>query len=198
MGKSEITKNKIIKASIIEFGAKGYDNASTNAIAKAAGVSKGLVFLHFDNKERLCVECLNYVIASYKNNLASVDFCASDDIFERLELFVNWKNNSMRAYPELAKFLASCYTVSDPPLKNKFASLINEFVLPVKTALFDFDFNPKLYREGITKDKLLNILALIQAGFEQKYARSFEIVPSERIFEEWKEIINAVKYGIMR
>lgn len=40
------------------FAKEGYSNVSTNAIAKKAGVSEGLIFRHFGNKEGLLNDIL--------------------------------------------------------------------------------------------------------------------------------------------
>lgn len=40
------------------FLAKGFDGASMNDIAKAAGVSKGTLYVYFENKERLFVDLI--------------------------------------------------------------------------------------------------------------------------------------------
>jgi AcrR family transcriptional regulator len=42
------------------FGEKGYDNTSTQLIAKAAGVSEALIFKHFGSKDQL----LDFIIKS--------------------------------------------------------------------------------------------------------------------------------------
>ena len=44
---------KIIKAALGLFAAEGYTNTATSKVAKAAGVSEGLIFRHFGNKEGL-------------------------------------------------------------------------------------------------------------------------------------------------
>jgi AcrR family transcriptional regulator len=38
------------------FGAQGFEGASMNAVARAAGVSKGLLHYHFESKEHLLLE----------------------------------------------------------------------------------------------------------------------------------------------
>ncbi|MFT6243278.1 MAG: AcrR family transcriptional regulator [Salibacteraceae bacterium] len=42
------------------FASLGFDGASTKAIAKEAGVSEGLIFKHFKNKEGLLEAIINY------------------------------------------------------------------------------------------------------------------------------------------
>lgn len=46
-------QEKIIRAALQLFAKEGYHATSTNKVAKAAGVSEGLIFRHFCNKEGL-------------------------------------------------------------------------------------------------------------------------------------------------
>ena len=43
-------EEELIKAALIEFGDKGYENASLNNILKEAGISKGTFYYHFKNR----------------------------------------------------------------------------------------------------------------------------------------------------
>ena len=46
-------KDKILESALELFAEKGYDSTSTSAVAKRAGVSEGLIFRHFENKDGL-------------------------------------------------------------------------------------------------------------------------------------------------
>ena len=46
-------KENIIKAALQLFAEEGYAATSTSKVAKSAGVSEGLIFRHFENKEGL-------------------------------------------------------------------------------------------------------------------------------------------------
>lgn len=46
-------QEKILEAALKLFAEKGYAAVSTNKVARAAGVSEGLIFRHFTNKEGL-------------------------------------------------------------------------------------------------------------------------------------------------
>jgi len=50
------TSLKILRAARKMFGQLGYRGASLDEVAKAAGVSKGLLHYHFNNKEGLLIE----------------------------------------------------------------------------------------------------------------------------------------------
>ncbi|MCC3160032.1 TetR/AcrR family transcriptional regulator [Hymenobacter sp. 15J16-1T3B] len=53
-------KQHIAQVALQLFGEKGFENASTQQIAKAAGVSEALIFKHFGSKDQL----LDFVIRS--------------------------------------------------------------------------------------------------------------------------------------
>ncbi|MFY0686621.1 MAG: TetR/AcrR family transcriptional regulator [Cyclobacteriaceae bacterium] len=46
-------QEKILNAALALFAEEGYNTTSTNKVAKKAGVSEGLIFRHFKNKEGL-------------------------------------------------------------------------------------------------------------------------------------------------
>lgn len=53
-------QEKILQAALILFANEGYNATSTNKVAKAAGVSEGLIFRHFGNKEGLLQAILEF------------------------------------------------------------------------------------------------------------------------------------------
>lgn len=48
-----VKQENILKAALVLFAEQGYAATSTSKVAKAAGVSEGLIFRHFGNKEGL-------------------------------------------------------------------------------------------------------------------------------------------------
>lgn len=56
-------KREIIKTALVLFAEKGYFNTSVNDIAKKLGMSKGLLYTYFENKEVLLNEVIAYALA---------------------------------------------------------------------------------------------------------------------------------------
>lgn len=50
---AEETKNSILKVAVEIFFKYGYENATLEQISKAAGVTRGAVYWHFENKQNL-------------------------------------------------------------------------------------------------------------------------------------------------
>lgn len=53
-------QEKILEAALVLFAKEGYNATSTSKVAKAAGVSEGLIFRHFGNKEGLLQAILEF------------------------------------------------------------------------------------------------------------------------------------------
>jgi len=62
-GKKEQTRAAILHAALHEFAAEGVAGARTDAIARAAGVNKALLFYYFRNKETLYGAVLDQVFS---------------------------------------------------------------------------------------------------------------------------------------
>lgn len=86
-----MTRAKILDAARSEFGEKGYDAASLNAVCRNGGVSKGIIYHYYGSKDGLflaCVEdCFESIIGFLKDNLD-----------EKEDLFENYFNLRMRFF----------------------------------------------------------------------------------------------------
>lgn len=104
--KSFEKKQELIDAAIEEFGEKGYEKASLNSILKAAGISKGAFYYHFDNKESLYFHLIGMFIEEKKrffaNNIKAEDF--DKNIFELLEAMTETGLKFAKRNPSMSRF----------------------------------------------------------------------------------------------
>lgn len=68
----EQTKAAILKAALVEFAGHGLSGARTDAIARAAGVNKALLYYYFKDKETLYGATLESVFAATASKLTQV------------------------------------------------------------------------------------------------------------------------------
>ncbi len=68
------TKEEIIFACSKVFREKGYYNSSVADLAAACGISKGLFYHHYKNKEELMIEAIKFIHQFIKEKLFSVAF----------------------------------------------------------------------------------------------------------------------------
>ena len=62
----EERQNQLIKATIISIAKHGLSETTMATVAKEAGLSQGIINLHFKSKERLLEETLRYVVDEYR------------------------------------------------------------------------------------------------------------------------------------
>ncbi len=98
-------RDRIINAAIEEFARFPYEKASTNHIVQNAGISKGLLFHYFDNKQALYEQLIGFVIDKmYRAVMDRIDWQESD-LFERLKQLALIKLEISRTYPHMFDFL---------------------------------------------------------------------------------------------
>jgi AcrR family transcriptional regulator len=64
----EVRRHQLIEATIDVLARKGYAALTLADVAKAAGLSVGMVIFHFDSKEKLLVETLKSLAEDYRAN----------------------------------------------------------------------------------------------------------------------------------
>jgi AcrR family transcriptional regulator len=82
------TKANILEAAMRVFSTYGYAGASIRAIAKAAGISIGGVYLHFRNKEELYLDLIKSRIEEQNNTIKEL-IASSGSATEALNVFLS-------------------------------------------------------------------------------------------------------------
>jgi AcrR family transcriptional regulator len=75
---SSVTIDRILAAAEMEFGKKGLDGAKIEDIARAAGVSKQLIYHYFNNKGDLYSEMLVLISQESYEKLLAIDYGSLD------------------------------------------------------------------------------------------------------------------------
>ena len=64
----EARRNQLIEATIEALATRGYARTTLTEVAKIAGLSHGLVNFHFQTKEKLLAETLQFLADEYREN----------------------------------------------------------------------------------------------------------------------------------
>lgn len=75
-------KEKIIQSALELFAKNGYTETSIDKIAKHAGVSKGLTYTHFENKEELLLVTIEETIRQLATGMLDVEELNFKNFFE--------------------------------------------------------------------------------------------------------------------
>lgn len=84
----EARRAQLIASTIETLAARGYSRITLTDVARAAGLSHGLVLFHFESKERLLAETLNFLAEEYRQNWQAALSQAGDDPAEQLNALI--------------------------------------------------------------------------------------------------------------
>jgi len=200
-------REDILRAAISEFGQVGYQAASTNEIVKNAKVSKGLLFHHFTNKEKLYEECQLYVLEQYASYMVDrIDF-SSSDIFERILRSLHIKMEFGKQNPEFLTLINRVLYAEEKEkniLRKALAEAQTLQSMNKKMAGLFENLDTSSFREGMDIFKVMDYASLTLeaswARYYQKYHNDPELMAAqmENYLVEAEDIISILKNGIYR
>jgi AcrR family transcriptional regulator len=97
-------RNTIIDVAMKLFAKKGYAGCSIREICEAAGVTKPVLYYHFQNKEHLFQELMLDIFSHTRKNLMRLEKSKAP-IQERLKQFVSAEYSDNRKDPESVRLL---------------------------------------------------------------------------------------------
>lgn len=147
-------RNTILNAALKEFTSKGFDKASTNIIAKEAGISKALMFHYINNKKDLFLYTYEYFNELlYKEYYMKIDF-TEKDILKRLYQSYILQIKLLKQHPYILDFNKLSTLTSSDEINERLKKFLNHHRSSYCNSLFDMidesKFRPDL---NITKCK---------------------------------------------
>jgi len=110
-GEDSAKRRQIVQGARSIFLAQGFDAASMNDIAKAAGVSKGTLYVYFDNKEQLFEAIVHEECLAHAEGAFNLD--ASDHDVEEILRRLGSAYIEFLCSPEKASALRTVIAIAD-------------------------------------------------------------------------------------
>ncbi len=195
--KTELTKERIIKAALQEFGTNGYDATTLNSICSKHDIAKGLLYHNFKGKDEVyltCVEeCFNSLTDYLKCNI-DIESSKSEDL---LKAYLTARLSFFHSNPLFQRIF--CDAVIFPP------SHLQEDIKKIKQ---DFDnLNTKVFSTVITHLNLRSDVSEKEAietfrQYQDFINASYRLVGAQEIDLESHEerchrALNILLYGII-
>lgn len=197
----EEKRENIITICLEEFGENGYDKASTNAIVKKAGISKGILFHYFGNKKNLFLYILDYSIDRILKQFYSNDEKMPTDLFDKL---ITWSINKVKVYYDLpleSKVVMQAFIDIPEELKDEMMER-QQKIYTQNVPMFIKDIDTSKFREGVEPNKAIELLMMCLGALNKKYIDMYKgqtdkaISEIDKLFNEMKEYLEILKGGI--
>jgi len=152
----ESKRDRIINAAMKEFS-YGYKKASTDAIVKEAGISKGLLYHYFVSKEQLYTFLIRFATDLLKRDYYDILAQNQQDILEGFWQMALLKKDITAQHPHLYDFINGLYAhVADIPNGEIMAQLEDEEQMYEE---FYEQCDAGLFRDDIDHRKAIDIIS---------------------------------------
>ncbi|MFA6983746.1 MAG: TetR/AcrR family transcriptional regulator [Sedimentibacter sp.] len=150
-------RNAILNAALREFASKGFDDASTNVIARESGISKSLMFHYVNNKKDFFLFLYDYCLDILNRKYFDQIDVHEKDIFERLRQTCLLKIQVMQKYPWIFDFIKVAVFTDSQEVKKELekrrkmleSSSFERFYGDIDTSKFRSDLNAEKAKQLI-------------------------------------------------
>lgn len=148
-------RDKIINSAMKEFSTNTFQKASTNAIVENAGISKGLLFHYFGNKDKLYQYLEYFSIKIMIEKIIDELNWEQTDIFLRIKELSMIKFNILQKYPYLADF---SMVVFKDKTAEEIMQISPEFPLELYSQIYHHNIDYSLFKKEIDVERAINII----------------------------------------
>lgn len=155
-------RDAILNAALKEFSSQGYDNASTNVIAKEAGISKALMFHYVSSKQELFLFVYDYFANLMEKEYFELMNYDEKDIFVRLRQSYILQIRLLEKYPWITEFNKLTHTTNSDEINKELKNRVKH--LNCYPNLFD-KIDETKFRKGLDIEKCKQFILWVNIGF---------------------------------
>lgn len=177
-------QQQILLASLSEFARYGYDAASTNRIVQQSGISKGVLFKYFRDKESLFL----YVCEVYtREYFTALPLDGVDSLWTFIEETTRYKLRFIRQNPLAYQLLIRVLKDAHHPVYARVLATHQDSARRaaevLKTALHGE------LRSGVTWAQVIQWVTWVAAGLQEKYLESLPDLVDNGLDESFEPMI---------
>jgi TetR/AcrR family transcriptional repressor of nem operon len=166
MGKSERTKQHIIAKAAPLFNQKGIAGTSIDDVLDAAQITKGCLYSHFEGKEALSIEVVDYLLGRATTRIQTAldnESNAKKKLYAYLDLYKDPLNPSVPGGCPILNLGTEADDTNEAvrdKVKAVIRNIIKSFVTIINTGIQDKEFNAEFNAEEFA----LKMYALIEGS----------------------------------
>lgn len=199
--KNALSRQRILEAALEEFSCKGYDGASLNTVWTKKGISKGIIYHYFKDKDELYLLCVEACFDALTEYLKTVSVTLSGPARKQLQEYFDARLSFFSVYPLYLGIFADA--VFRPP-----AQLLPE--ITVRRKAFDelnISVLTKLLRSenlraGLSVDTVVEDFRIYMDYFNMRFQMDFSAEDSlkdilDKHEERCHQQLDILLYGVL-
>lgn len=159
---------RVINAALKEFALKGYAAASTNEIAKEAGISKGLVFHYFKSKRDLYFFLYDHTFEVVNSELQETVDLLETDLFVRMQQVARLKLSVFGKYPNMMDFMKSVFLEAAEEVRGEILERIQSMADSDYGQIFS-GIDTTKFKDGVSPERAINVILWTVEGLGEQY-----------------------------
>lgn len=166
-------QNAILNAALREFASKGFDDASTNVIAKESGISKPLMFHYVNNKKDFFLFLYDYCLDILNREYFYQINVHEKDIFERLRQTCLLKIQVIQKYPWIFDFIRVAVFTDSEVVKDELVKR-RKMVEASSFERFYGDIDTSRFRSELDIEKAKQLIFWAVGGYADQILEQFK------------------------
>lgn len=179
-------RDVILNAALQEFATKGFDDASTNVIAKESGISKGLLFHYVNSKKDLFLFLYDYCSDMINKEYLNVMNFNEKDIFERLRQSYLLQIELLKKHPWIFEFIKITGITRSDEINKELEKRVNGKQSVCQETMFDIVDESK-FKEELDVERCKQLIYWANIGFTNQILD--EIRSSEKTELDYDKIV---------
>ncbi len=155
------TLEKIVDSAILLFNQHGFSGASISEISKHAGLSKGILYYYFKNKDELYLHCAKKCIDDFRKYLTEnikENDNDEDNVLKLLQLRLSFFDE----YPKYRTFFLNILAKNPDHLSTELSELSRDF-RQENLKVFMRYLNNIPFGKGVTKEDVMTFISVLQS-----------------------------------
>lgn len=194
-------KDQILDICLAEFAQHGYEGTSVVKLAKAAGISRTLIFHHFKSKKDLYLQIVDRIVEKAGSEIELSFQTRNPDFFEAREEFSRFKfrfsKNNPTYYRIIREIMSDSLTEIRAELKVRFGEQQARY-----EKMWQDLFDGVALRDGVDRKQAYRFVQMTLQYFDDKY---FSALPAGdeldeayfmRFLDERNSFLEMLRYGI--
>lgn len=192
----EERREAIVGAAVEAFGKNDYKGASTETIARRAGISKGLLFFYFKNKKELYLYLMEHLMDKVSSLVVDDAFYEIDDFFELLVYAAETKRDVLGKFPYLLEFSVRAFYPEHKDIKDTMDGWTQRQIdLMFSTYFKNVRFDR--FRDDIDPKYVLNMLIWMADGYLHQQRALHQRLDMDGMLDEmyrWCDMLKTYTY----
>lgn len=200
---NELSKEKILKACIEEFGKNDYVSASLNNICKNNNISKGLLFHYYKNKDELFLLCVKKCFDDLSIYLEENIEIENHTVEEKINNYFSKRTEFFRKHSYYNQiFISAVFNTPEHEVDN--VMLLKKGLIDTNIRIFNRIFEGESLKNGIDKEKAIDVILELSTYMQLKFKSSYKEGSLEdgKIISELDKsfinMLNMILYGILK